>query len=58
MQELLQAGFGAMGPSQAGLVLPGAWASGAWASSGASLAGLRAGSGREGNVNDFQVQVK
>jgi len=44
MQELLQAGFEARGPSQVGLVSPAAWASGVWASSGASLAGLRAGS--------------
>ena len=45
MQELLQAGFEAMGPSQVEQVLPGAWASGVLASSGASLAEQRAGSG-------------
>jgi len=48
MQELLQAGFEAMGPSQVGQVLPGAWASGVLASSGASLAGPRAGSEARG----------
>ena len=46
MQELLQAGFEAKGPSQAGLVLLEAWASGVLASSGASLAEQQAGSGR------------
>jgi len=54
-QELLQAGFEAMGPSQAGLVLPGAWASGVLASSGASLAEQRAGSEARGPLQAGQL---
>jgi len=47
-QELLQAGFEAMGPSQVGRVLPAALVSGVLASSGVLLAELRAGSEARG----------